>query len=573
MATQAPTPSSEPEQEASAPDTRRPDDHRSPRKVFVDDQGAPLKFFVARSGPKRQHVCELITRHGGEVVEIQNNAYMKLVDPNGKATAEPDAHSWEYIHDSVYEDKLLDKSSYELNVNGLPSGTKQGRRQYTAKEKQLLWEYLSRPGLNTGGNVIYREFARKEESVSADTSAKPNRSDSFTREDKELLFDLVKKNPTIASEDDLYKEFAKDARKTAETRQEGAGSGSVQAPAGAALGLKRGREDDETDESDSPGAVPIPSTPSKRFTSAAAGDLSFSPTLTPPQRKRQRTYSPKSPRKRMRTASPVNSTILKSPSKGGVPQLLVGMTGFSGEDDREMDAQLDRHVREKQLLQTWEEETDDESGKRTRTSDVIYNAVVVDIVKNRRGGSNRKEDSTSQERIVVADSEDEQEEERPLASASTRRPQTRKSFDIAFDIPDPCGSSRPAVQSASQPVVIPSAVIPTATASQKQSYIVAYEKLCEDYGNRYTPKQCLEALFMTSAYFGRARKLLDVDLDVEKLDAKTRRRVFTADEDKIVLGDDVEALGKIKDEKGADVVGKRERFLQMKAAVAVMEDV
>ncbi|KAJ3290401.1 hypothetical protein HK104_006801 [Borealophlyctis nickersoniae] len=171
---------------------------------------------------------------------------MKLVDPNAKATAEPDAYSWEFILDSVYEDKVMDKSSYLMTVKCLPSGARQGRHPFTTKEKQLLLEYLSAPGLDLGSNAIYKEFARKHpshawqswkdhakkfiipelllrqkgrgagqrtqkivaeretpparsggplpghpkikvESVSAAIPTKPNRTDSFTRDDKESL--------------------------------------------------------------------------------------------------------------------------------------------------------------------------------------------------------------------------------------------------------------------------------------------------------------------------------------------------------------------------------------------------
>ncbi|KAJ3041607.1 hypothetical protein HK097_002228, partial [Rhizophlyctis rosea] len=143
------------------PVTGKRPDNRAPKKIFIDRDRTPLKFFITR-GPRRAEFRELVERHGGEVVDIPQNAWMRLADPSEDVT-KSGMYSTEYIRDCVLDSKLINnKDDYAMDTNKGPKGRKLGlRTPYSPADKQIIIECIKEHPEHVNGNSVWKEVGKK----------------------------------------------------------------------------------------------------------------------------------------------------------------------------------------------------------------------------------------------------------------------------------------------------------------------------------------------------------------------------------------------------------------------------
>ncbi|CAD6502464.1 BgTH12-05056 [Blumeria graminis f. sp. triticale] len=135
---------------------------RSCEELFHDK-----RFFLLQKIPDRSHVKELITKRGGVVVKVEEQADLVIADHDGKF-APPGSISWTYIRDS-------DEKGYLQNVNDHLAGPtslsaprsltmkfKQSTRTVFSKEDdKFLYKHCisaEKEGIKTNGNKFYQKL-------------------------------------------------------------------------------------------------------------------------------------------------------------------------------------------------------------------------------------------------------------------------------------------------------------------------------------------------------------------------------------------------------------------------------
>jgi hypothetical protein len=129
-------------------------------------QGQKLWFSAAV--PQRQWFIENVKANGGEVVELEKQADIRLVDHTRKNLA-PGTHSYKYVDLSIRNGRLENLDDHVVSaasradrpVGSITIAPKGGRKPYTDADDQFLWNWvkpLEEAGGATSGNSIYQQL-------------------------------------------------------------------------------------------------------------------------------------------------------------------------------------------------------------------------------------------------------------------------------------------------------------------------------------------------------------------------------------------------------------------------------
>ncbi|KAI8853234.1 hypothetical protein BC829DRAFT_383152 [Chytridium lagenaria] len=142
------------------------------RRIFVDDEGNPLKFVVVRYEGWSE-IRKAIEKYGGQVIHTQQRkmAFMSIVQTDCASDfIAPDSYSSKFVWDCIEAGRLLEPSKYLINIDGLPSGRKKSRTMFTAEDDRILIRWLANldpKQAKLGGNAAYEELSKKYKHHSA----------------------------------------------------------------------------------------------------------------------------------------------------------------------------------------------------------------------------------------------------------------------------------------------------------------------------------------------------------------------------------------------------------------------
>ncbi|ORX55925.1 hypothetical protein BCR36DRAFT_409968 [Piromyces finnis] len=151
-------------------------------KLFIKN-GKPIKFKISNDikSPRRSQFEQRIMQCGGEVTDSDDNADMKLYDPE-KHTSSPNSYSLKFVIDSFFWEKMQDKKKYEIKCSDNKSqpasssksidtilnsikyvkGSKSAQRiPYTKKDDEILISYVNNSNLPTSGKTLYKNMERE----------------------------------------------------------------------------------------------------------------------------------------------------------------------------------------------------------------------------------------------------------------------------------------------------------------------------------------------------------------------------------------------------------------------------
>ncbi|KAJ3082314.1 hypothetical protein HK102_001788 [Quaeritorhiza haematococci] len=146
-------------------DENNDDNVEPPKQLFVDDDGKPLLFFVAR-GAHRERAVGLIERHGGKITPNDKQAFMCLGSPDTSYSS-TDIYDVAYVDECIQRESLLPKRLYQIvKMNDQPTGTRKtwvAVRFYGAgRDKDLLTQLIVENwNGDIRGNVLYKKLAEK----------------------------------------------------------------------------------------------------------------------------------------------------------------------------------------------------------------------------------------------------------------------------------------------------------------------------------------------------------------------------------------------------------------------------
>ncbi|CCU78465.1 hypothetical protein BGHDH14_bgh03313 [Blumeria hordei DH14] len=131
-------------------------------KIFLNK-----KFFLLQKIPDRSHIKELITKRGGEVVKVEEQADLIIADHNGKF-APPRSVSWTYIRDSDERGYLQDVNDHLAGPTSFcapRSITKQFKQStrtgFSNEDDRFLYKSClsaEKKGIKTNGNKFYQKL-------------------------------------------------------------------------------------------------------------------------------------------------------------------------------------------------------------------------------------------------------------------------------------------------------------------------------------------------------------------------------------------------------------------------------
>ncbi|KAJ3121376.1 hypothetical protein HK098_003752 [Nowakowskiella sp. JEL0407] len=134
--------------------------------LFVED-GRPLLFHVTL-GRHRLKTRRAIERGGGQVTDIPQKAWLKLVNPLDKSV-DPGTYSFEYIFDSIRANKLVSYAPYKQTLGNKPVGKRTTNRTQFTKEDDDLLRKLLETAVAPTSRYLYSNFAEKYPQHTADS--------------------------------------------------------------------------------------------------------------------------------------------------------------------------------------------------------------------------------------------------------------------------------------------------------------------------------------------------------------------------------------------------------------------
>ncbi|KAL9118336.1 MAG: hypothetical protein Q9187_005120 [Circinaria calcarea] len=126
------------------------------------------KIWFSQRVPSRSQFIEQVKANGGEVVQLEKFADIKIVDHARKESL-PGTHSWKYIDLSIRKGILEDLDKHRV---GPPAGTTRdvgsvvqpargSRTRFTAEDDRVLYDWVEASedqGSAAAGNVIYQQL-------------------------------------------------------------------------------------------------------------------------------------------------------------------------------------------------------------------------------------------------------------------------------------------------------------------------------------------------------------------------------------------------------------------------------
>ncbi|KAJ5984001.1 hypothetical protein N7481_006100 [Penicillium waksmanii] len=128
------------------------------------------RFWLSREVPQRSRFKDLITKHGGVIVLMENDADVMLVD-HAKKNIPTGCHSYKYVEESIRKGQVADldahrAGSFRPRAMGASNIPKRGTKSvYTLEDDQLLYDFLypfeQEENAPIHGNKIYQLLERR----------------------------------------------------------------------------------------------------------------------------------------------------------------------------------------------------------------------------------------------------------------------------------------------------------------------------------------------------------------------------------------------------------------------------
>lgn len=100
------------------------------------------------------------------------------------------------------------------------------------------------------------------------------------------------------------------------------------------------------------------------------------------------------------------------------------------------------------------------------------------------------------------------------------------------------------------------------TEKQRHDYLRNFSKLCTDYSDTYNVKQCLDAVFMASGSFSRARRILDHQFNLEIVNKDARTMIWSASDDESLRHSEIAVIDELRVKKNRPIIVSRINFLE-----------
>ena len=136
--------------------------------VSENDLFQGQKFWLSHKVPTWSHLIGQVKAHGGLVVDLENEADLKIVD-HLKKSLPTGTHSYTYITQSIRNGSKEDPADH---VAGPAAGTirrpgssipaRSGRTPFTAEDDRVLYDWVKREEVKGGkvrGLAIYEQLA------------------------------------------------------------------------------------------------------------------------------------------------------------------------------------------------------------------------------------------------------------------------------------------------------------------------------------------------------------------------------------------------------------------------------
>ncbi|KAJ3313809.1 hypothetical protein HDU76_002549 [Blyttiomyces sp. JEL0837] len=538
-------------------------------KVFVDEKGQPLRFSIVRCGA-REKSRDLVEKYGGLVVEsYEKNIYMKLTTKE-LGHSSNDLYDVKYVADCVNEGKLLDKGPYWLQ----PNEAKTTRNPFTAKEDDLLLKMLKENPLSKlGGNQFYQDFAMKNPTHT--WQAWRDRAVKHLIPKHQAALDRLK------TEEEQKKE--EERKKNAETELEAAPMPRLQQQEERSVPAANIPSHNGRALFRSPSGQGLPPGSSQ---SSPGGMKDGANPFFAPSAKRKRTASADNPgsfengsrRAKLDTDTRDDSEGFDDAEMTNSSQNDVGLLSLlekaaelnsQGKENsaKVADANTVQPVRDRSLSPR--------RGLQARTDDP-FNANLQEMLLSPQllATPPRKRSPNRSSSFIVNDSEDDENAAEPSQNsqkAAAAQPGSplfdgNEGEDVLEEEPmDKSNASRtPASRiqaSAGSSTKSVSAMSPSlVTDIDREAFDERKRRLMEETDS--SAKDVLRALHMCTGFENKSRALLLAEFDLLRLDPRTRKWIFTDEEDSIIMDSDLSAeLAKLQEAKGVNIVEIRRHFL------------